>query len=232
MIKKTSFLIVSSRKFWRSALKMASSSAKTPKLQLASEQPLTEECWIPPKKDSPCPRRSPSKMLGGVKLCLESNPIHAKDVQRAQTKPCVHQDPGERSSDPTIDWLRLACECPGVSSGGVGRWPAAGLGALSAAVHAGTFWRRWHYLHHLHHSLVSSQTTGREHSPTHQQKIGLKIYWAWPRPSEQDPVSPTVSLSHQEASVNLLSLSVRGQTEWKPQSQKTNQTDHMDHSLV
>ena len=30
---------------------------------------------------------------------------------------------------------RLARECPGVSGGGVGRrWPAAGLGALSAAV--------------------------------------------------------------------------------------------------
>ena len=30
---------------------------------------------------------------------------------------------------------RLAYECPGVSGGGVGqRWPAAGLGALSAAV--------------------------------------------------------------------------------------------------
>ena len=33
-----------------------------------------------------------------------------------------------------------------------------------------------HYLHYLHHSLVSGQTTRREHSPTHQQKIGLKIY--------------------------------------------------------
>ena len=32
------------------------------------------------------------------------------------------------------------------------------------------------YLHYLHHSLVSGQTTGREHSPAHQQKIGLKIY--------------------------------------------------------
>ena len=67
---------------------------------------------------------------------------------------------------------------------------------------------------------------------THQQKIGLKIYWAWPRPSEQDPFSPSVSLSHQEASISLLSFSVRGQTEWKPQSQKSNQSDHMDHSLV
>ena len=33
-----------------------------------------------------------------------------------------------------------------------------------------------HYLHYLHHSLASGQTTGRERSPTHQQKIGLKIY--------------------------------------------------------
>ena len=29
--------------------------------------------------------------------------------------------------------------------------------------------------HHLHHSLASGQTTGREHRPAHQQKIGLKI---------------------------------------------------------
>ena len=47
-------------------------------------------------------------------------------------------------------------------------------------------------------------------------------------PSEQDQVSPTVSLSHQEASITLLSFSIRGQKEWKPQSQKTNQFDHMD----
>ena len=37
-------------------------------------------------------------------------------------------------------------------------------------------------------------------------KIGLKITGAistWPHPSEQDPVSPTVSFSHQEASISL-----------------------------
>ena len=43
-----------------------------------------------------------------------------------------------------------------------------------------------HYLHYLHHSLASGQTTEREHSPAHQQKIGLTIYRAWPHPSEQD----------------------------------------------
>ena len=88
-----------------------------------------------------------------------------------------------------------------------------------------------HYLHYLHHSLTSHQTTRSEHNPAHQQKIELKIYWAWPCLSEQDSVFPSVSLSHQEASISFLSLYISGPTEWKPQSQKTNQTDHMDHSL-
>ena len=92
----------------------------------------------------------------------------------------------------------------------------------------GTFWRRSPLSAYLHHSLASGQITGREHSPAHQQKIGLKIYWAWPHPSEQNPVSPSVSLSHEETSISLLSFSIRGHTEWKPQSQKTNQTDHTD----
>ena len=86
--------------------------------------------------------------------------------------------------------------------------------------------------HYPYHSLASGQITEREHSPTHQQKIGLKIYWAWPCPSEQDPDSSTAGSSHQEASTSLLSFSIRGQTEWKSQLQKTNQTDHLDHSLV
>ena len=38
-------------------------------------------------------------------------------------------------SDPTRDWARLACECPGVSGGSVGRqWPALGLGALTETI--------------------------------------------------------------------------------------------------
>ena len=43
---------------------------------------------------------------------------------------------------------------------------------------------------------------------------------------------PSVSLSHQEASINLLSFSIRGQTDWKPQSQKTIQSDQMDHCCL
>ena len=55
-----------------------------------------------------------------------------------------------------------------------------------------------HDLHYLHHSLASGQTIGREHSPTHQQKIRLKIYWAWLHPSEQDFHKPLI-LIHQRS---------------------------------
>ena len=48
----------------------------------------------------------------------------------------------------------------------------------------------------------------------------------------RDTVLDSVSLSHQEASISLLSFSIRGQIDWKPQSQETNQSDHMDHNLV
>ena len=132
------------------------------------------------------------------------------DSWKAQTKSCAQQDPGKRSSDTTRDWPRLSCECPGVSRE---EWFSSGL--LKDQGHwlqkwvLGIFERDRHYLHYLHHSLVSGQTTGREHSPAHQQKIGLKIYWACPCPSEQEPVSPTVSLFQQGVSISLLSLSIK-----------------------
>ena len=99
------------------------------------------------------------------------------DSGRAQTEPCVHQDPGERSSDPTR--LTQTCrECPGVSDGGVGWcWPAAGPEARSVAVHAQDLLRRPRDPHYLHRSVASGQT-GWECSPAHQQKMGLNMYWA------------------------------------------------------
>ena len=146
------------------------------------------------------------------------------DSWRAQTRPCVHQDPGERSSDPLktdSDFPVSVQVCLQEKHGSAvaccrfegNEW---GSGCM------GPFQWGHHYLHYLHHSLASGQTTGREHSSAHQQKIGLKIYWAWSHPSEQDPVFPSVRVSHPEASINLLSTSIRGQTEWKPQSHKTN----------
>ena len=126
--------------------------------------------------------------------------------------------------------------CPGVSRSLQQRrgWvvAAAGLGALSWAVRAGDLLKEVP-LSPSPPPQFDLRSNNREGTQPHPStEVGLKIYWAWPRPSEHGPVSPIVGLSHQEASISLLSLSVRGQKEWKPQSRKTNQTDHMDHSLV
>ena len=43
-------------------------------------------------------RKSHSKIVGGAKLHLESNPIPTRDAWRAQTKHCVHQENPQRLS--------------------------------------------------------------------------------------------------------------------------------------
>ena len=71
-----------------------------------SEKPQQDSrCWsgceeIPHVQEQ---RRSPSKTVGGVNSRLESNPIPARDAQRAQTNP---EDPG-----PHRDWDRIVFEC-------------------------------------------------------------------------------------------------------------------------
>ena len=71
--------------------------------------------------------------------------LNAACTSGSTNKTLYAQDPGERSSDPIRDQARLACECPGVSGGGVGQeWPDSGLGALTTTVLGATspFWRR------------------------------------------------------------------------------------------
>ena len=87
----------------------------------------------------------------------------------------------------------------------------------------GHFERGCNYLHYLHHSLASGQITGKECSPANQQKIVLKICWVWSCPSEQDAVSPSVSLSHLEASISLLPF--QSADRLKTTSQKTKQSN-------
>ena len=58
-------------------------------------------------------------------------------------------------------------------------WVGSGLlqgwGYRVQRICMGSFEEGRRYLHYLCHSLAL-QITGREHSPTHQQKIELKIY--------------------------------------------------------
>ena len=62
----------------------------------------------------------------------------------------------------------------------VGDWVSRGLlqgwGTECGSGCMGPFEGVHHYLHYLHHSLTSGQTTGKEHSPAHQQKIALEVY--------------------------------------------------------
>ena len=52
-------------------------------------------------------RRSSSKMVGGAKSHLESNPIPTRDIQRAQTKPSMQQENPQRLSQTWL-WV-FAC---------------------------------------------------------------------------------------------------------------------------
>ena len=92
-------------------------------------------------------------------------------------------------------------------------WPAAGLGALSAAV------SEWDLLKEvaiifITSTLVWPQVKYREGTqPDPSKENWIKDLLSMAPPLEQDPVSPSVSVSHQEASISLLSFSDRGQTE-------------------
>ena len=95
----------------------------------------------------------------------------------------------------------------------------------------GIFEGACHYLHHLHHSLVSDQTTGLpELCPSTENWITNLLSLALPLKTR--PGFPLSQSLPSGSFQSLLSFSTRGQTGWKPQSQKTNKTGHMDHSLV
>ena len=111
-----------------------------------------------------------------------------RDTWRAQTKPCVHKDPGKRRRDPQVTEpdlpvsLWVPCGCEGWQQ------PAEGTKALAGAVLGGTCWHELFW--RAPWSLTAKQLTERKQRPTRQQKIGLKVYWARPCPLGQDQVFP------------------------------------------
>ena len=104
---------------------------RTPKSQLAAEQPSTGECWIPPKKKIPHVQRqrSPNKTVGGAKSCFQSNCKPARDTWRVKQN-LVHT----RTQRPQRDGTKSAFDCLSVSCWGMGQqWPATETEALAAA---------------------------------------------------------------------------------------------------
>ena len=120
---------------------------------------ISTSCWItidrrmsdPTKKRYLHPRakENPKKTAGGAQSHLESNLIPSKDAWGVQTKPCVHQDPGNKAVTSTRDWVIPAFEDLNVSCRGMGQqWPAVETGALAAvdlgalACWCKSFWRK------------------------------------------------------------------------------------------
>ena len=92
-------------------------------------------------------------------------------------------------------------------------WPAAGLGTQSVAVHAWDLLREVTIIF-ITSTLVWSQVNSREGTQLHPStEKWIKDLLSMTPPIEQDPVSPSVSISHQEASISLLSISIRGKTD-------------------
>ena len=84
------------------------------------------------------------------------------------------------------------------------RWPATGLGALSACM--GPFERGLGYIHYLHHSLAREGT-----QPHPSTENWIKDLLIMALPIRIRPSFPSVSLSHQEASISFLSFSIRSE---------------------
>ena len=80
----------------------SSSPARTPKLQLAAEQPSTGEWWIPPKKDTPCPRaeEEPQQDRKGDEIAfrIKMN-THQRCSKGANKTLCAPGDPTETEPD-------------------------------------------------------------------------------------------------------------------------------------
>ena len=86
-----------------------------------------------------------------------------------------------------------------------------------------------HYIHYLHYSLIRSEEGTQPH-PSKENCI--KVLLSMSPPIRTRPSFPYSQSLLTVASISLLSLPFIGQTEWKPQSQRTIQIDHVDHSLV
>ena len=80
-------------------------------------------------------RRSPCKIVGRTKSRLESNPIPARDAQRAQTNPWLYQDP-ETPQKLNQTSVLISCGSTGL------KWPVTWAGILSEATCSHSLWHK------------------------------------------------------------------------------------------
>ena len=114
----------------------------------------------------------------------------------------VHQDPGQRNSDPTGDCPGLACGCPGISGKGVGQgWPAAGLGAQTVAVHAWDLFREVNIIF-ITSTIVWAQVNSRDQCCKEQYCIGT-----WNVRSMNQGKFEVIKQEMERLNINILGIS-------------------------
>ena len=152
---------------------------------------LIEEVTINPTRDAKSYIGLRKQTLGGHK----QNLVHNRTQEKGAATP--------QETDPDLSMSVQESPAEAWVSGGL-------LQGRRHCVHA------WDLLNEVTIIFITSTIVwshdkqGGNTAPPINRK--LKIYWAWP--SKQDPDSPTAYPSHQNASISLLSLSIRGQTEW------------------
>ena len=77
------------------------SPVRTPKLELAVEQPPIGECWIPPKKDTPCSRaKEKPQQDGRDKTVFRIKPhTHQRCSEGSNKALCTPGNPTETEPD-------------------------------------------------------------------------------------------------------------------------------------
>ena len=123
----------------------------------------------------------------------------SRDSWRLQTKTCAHQDPGERSSDPTRE---PACECFRVSCGGINQqWPAMGTVHFSSVAQSGP-------------TLCDLMNCSTPDLPVYQQlqeSTQTHVYWVGDAIQSSHPLSspspPALNLSHHQGLFKWVSSS-------------------------
>ena len=150
-----------------------SSSARPPKLQLTAEQPLTEDCWIPPEKDTPHPTAKEKAQQDGRKggVAFRIKPHTSQTYLEGSDKTLC--TPGPR--DPT-ETARPAFDCWSVSCGGLvssglpwgqGHWQQQTWEACVDISPFGGHQQPYHRAWRIQDWVTSGQTTNRERTQCH-----------------------------------------------------------------